>query len=114
MIAVFVPLGRNRAYQVPASKSVSPLLVRGSQMRQGRGTVFRQDRDRLYKIAFDLLDRKRAGGAHVVDPAGDQVLSPETRRSGAIGDVRDVDPDRRIEQHAGQVGRRTRSGRAVL
>src|SRR5262249_13711861 len=50
--------------------------------------------------------------ALVVDSAGDQIL--HRRRSAAVGHVNNVDTDRRIEQHAGEMNPGAGAGRAVL
>src|SRR5262249_243771 len=52
------------------------------------------------------------GREPVVERAADQVL--HRLRAAAVGNVGEVDPDRRIKQHAGEMARRAAAGRAVL
>ena len=86
--------------------------MRRCQIRQARRAFLAQDRQRLHRVAGDLRDRRWRARALVIDPAGQQVL--HRLAAAAIGNVRDVDADRRIEQHASQMIGPARPGRAVL
>jgi hypothetical protein len=86
--------------------------VRGCQVRKERRAVFCQDRDRLDQVALDLRHRDLGAWALVINPARDQIL--HRRAAAAIGNVRDIDPDRRIEQRAGEMYRGACSARSVL
>src|SRR5262245_1403332 len=77
---------------------IEPLLLRAGELRQHRRAIAREDRNGLDQFAFDLLLGGRAQRAEVVDAAGDQIL--HRRASPAVWNVGDVDPDRRVEQHA--------------
>src|SRR5262249_30558791 len=88
------------------------LLVRGCQRRQERRTVARQQRDAFEGVACDLWKRAGAVGAHVVDLSRDQIC--RHRSAAAIGNMRDVEPGRAIEQCATEMGRGAPPGRAVL
>src|SRR5262249_43467196 len=78
------------------------LLVSACETRQDRRALPGQDRDRLHQFAGKLRYRGQGVRALVVDPPGEQVLHGRT--AAAIGDGRDGDPERLVQQRAGQVG----------
>src|SRR5262245_23239948 len=86
--------------------------MRGCESRQAWRAVLGQDRDRPYLAALDEPDRSRIDGAELIDPPRYQIL--HRWRATSIGNMRDVDPDCRIEQRTREMGRAARTGRTVL
>src|SRR6516225_3901150 len=105
-------LGQDKGKPGASIEISKALLVRGRQIRKGRRAVFRQDRDPLDRVALDVRDREFSGRALIVDPARNQLL--HRGAAAAVGNVRDVNPDRRIEPRTGEMDRGAHSGRAVL
>ena len=111
-IAAGVPFGKKNASQFSATKSFRPCScavgIAGNAADRSLVVMVIA----FAFLRFDVLDRGRRIEAVIVDPAGDHVL--ERQRAAAIGDMRDVDAHRDVEQRAGEVRRRPGSGRAVL
>src|SRR5262249_45813763 len=100
--------------RVPARRVelVQPLLAYGRHIGKDRRPVLAEHPERLHGLAFDLRQGGGGGWAHVLDPAGDQILG--AGGPAAIGNVRHVHPDRRVEQRAGEMGGGAHSGRTKL
>ena len=88
-----------------------PFMCRG-QLRQHRRALAIEHRDRLDGSGRDLRQGGRGHIAHVVDAAALQVRHRESRA--AIRHVRDICAERRIEEHAAQMGARAGAGRSEL
>src|SRR5215467_3475271 len=96
-------LGQEEGVPETGFKILKALLMRACEIREDRGAIPGQDRDGLQKLAFDLRERSPSGQARVVDPTNNHILhlSPGV----AIGNMRGVDPGRRVEQSAGEMAR---------
>ncbi len=86
--------------------------MRGGERRQAGRAPAGQDRDRLDGAALDLRHGERRIEAQIVDPLAHQVL--HGGRAAPIGNMRRADPDRRVEQRAGDMRGRAGAARAEL
>jgi len=110
-MAAGVPFGRKMPFQAAASKSGSPCSL--SEASPGMTAVRSGRAPRSpWPAALDLRLGDVGERALVVDAAGDQIL--HRRPAAAIGNMRDVDADRGVEQRAGQMTAAAHPGRAVL
>ena len=82
-------------------KVSQPLLMCRRQIRQDRRSLFAQNRNCLHGLARNLRQGKGQAQAVVIHPTSHDVLHP--LHHVAVGDVRDLDADRGVEQHAGEM-----------
>ena len=86
--------------------------MRARKVGQHRRAIAREDRKRFDQVAFDLLHDGRGERAEIIEPARNQVL--HCRPAAAVGDMREVDADRGIEQRAIDVSGGASPGRTEL
>ena len=101
--AAGAPFGRNSPNQVPASKFCRPASL--SAGTPGSNSSGRRENVAIVLTLFSSCCRRGRGRTPVIEPSGNHVL--EQLGGLAVGNVRDLNSDRRIEQHAGKIVRRT-------
>ena len=106
------PFGRKNAFQVTTSKSVSPCSC--AVGKSGRTGERMRDNvaSRLDLTCLDDLDRASDVGAVIIDLTTNHII--QGWPAAAIGHMRDVDPDRRVNLCTAQMCRRAGPSRTEL